>query len=113
ALAPDVSVTVSNAAPSGLVAAYGFEEASGTTVLDVSGNNNNGTFGAGVIRTPSGRTGAALVFNGSGKITIPNAASLNLTTAMTLEAWVKSSIVDGNWRDIIYKGNDNYFLMAN
>ena len=31
------------AAPSGLVAAYGFDEGSGTTVTDASGNGNNGT----------------------------------------------------------------------
>ena len=29
--------------PAGLVAAYGFNEGTGTTVADLSGNNNNGT----------------------------------------------------------------------
>ena len=29
---------------------------------------------------------------------------------MTLEAWVNPSIVSGAWRDVIYKGNDNYFM---
>ena len=29
---------------------------------------------------------------------------------MTLEAWVKPSTVSSSWRDVIYKGNDNYFL---
>ena len=31
---------------------------------------------------------------------------------MTLEAWVNPSTVDSNWRDVIYKGNDNYYLEA-
>ena len=31
---------------------------------------------------------------------------------MTLEAWVNPSTVNGNWRDVIYKGNDNYYLEA-
>ena len=31
---------------------------------------------------------------------------------MTLEAWVNPSTVNSNWRDVIYKGNDNYFLEA-
>ena len=31
---------------------------------------------------------------------------------MTLEAWVKPSEVSAAWRDVIYKGNDNYYLMA-
>ena len=29
---------------------------------------------------------------------------------MTLEAWVNPSTVNGTWRDVIYKGNDNFYL---
>jgi Concanavalin A-like lectin/glucanases superfamily/Domain of unknown function (DUF1929)/Kelch motif len=98
--------------PNGLVAAYGFNEASGPTVVDASGNNNTGTLGSGVTRTAAGRFGGALVFNGGGFVTVPNAASLQLTTGMTLEAWVNPSTVTSAWRDVIYKGNDNYYLEA-
>ena len=31
---------------------------------------------------------------------------------MTLEAWVNPSTVNANWRDVVYKGNDNYYLEA-
>jgi hypothetical protein len=31
---------------------------------------------------------------------------------MTLEAWVNPSTVSSTWRDVIYKGNDNYYLEA-
>ena len=31
---------------------------------------------------------------------------------MTLEAWVNPTTVTTAWRDVIYKGNDNYYLMA-
>jgi hypothetical protein len=31
---------------------------------------------------------------------------------MTLEAWVNPTAVTSAWRDVIYKGNDNYYLMA-
>ena len=31
---------------------------------------------------------------------------------MTLEAWVRPTQIDSAWRDIIFKGNDNYYLMA-
>ena len=59
----------------------------------------------------AGKFGKALVFNGSNAmVTIPDAPSLRLTTAMTLEAWVNPSVVNSGWRDIIYKGNDNYYL---
>ena len=95
----------------GLVAAYGFNEGTGSsTVADASGNGNNGTL-SGATWTASGKYGGALVFNGaSALVTINDAASLHLTTAMTLEAWVNPSTVDNAWRDVIYKGNDNYYL---
>jgi Concanavalin A-like lectin/glucanases superfamily/Domain of unknown function (DUF1929)/Bacterial Ig domain len=101
-----------NATFAGLVAAYGFNEISGTTVTDVSGFNNTGTLGGGVTRTTSGKFGSALVFNGSSFVTIPSTASLSLTSAMTLEAWVNPLTVSSTWRDVIYKGNDNYYLSA-
>ena len=87
---------------------------SGTTTTDVSGNTNNGATGILVspVRPPAG-SAAALLFDGSsGIVTIPDAASLRLTNAMTLEAWVNPTAVSNAWRDVIYKGNDNYYLMA-
>ena len=99
-------------APSGLVAAYGFDEGSGTTVSDASGNGNNGTITNATWST-SGKYGEALQFNGSSSlVTIPDAASLHLSTGMTLEAWVNPSTVNSAWRDVIYKGNDNFYLEA-
>jgi uncharacterized repeat protein (TIGR01451 family) len=96
----------------GLVAAYGFEESTGTTITDASGNGNTGALGS-ATRTSSGKFGAALSFNGTNaKVVIPDAPSLRLTTGMTLEAWVNPSTISNTWRDIVYKGNDNYYLMA-
>jgi len=95
-----------------LVAAYGFNEGSGTTLTDLSGNGNNGTI-SGATWTTSGKYGGALSFNGtSSTVTIKNSPSLDLTTGMTLEAWVNPTTVSSAWRDVIYKGNDNYFLEA-
>ena len=95
-----------------LVAAYSFDEGTGTTVTDLSGNGNTGTITAGTW-TNGGKYGNALVFNGtSAWVTINSSASLNLTTGMTLEAWVNPSLVDGEWEDVIYKGSDDYFLEA-
>ena len=96
----------------GLVAAYGFNEVSGTIAVDASGNGNNGIIN-GATRTGSGKYGAALVFSGTNAlVTISNSATLQLSTAMTLEAWVNPSVVNSAWRDAIYKGNDNYYLEA-
>ena len=106
------SAPASMAAPSGLVAAYGFDEGSGTTVTDASGNGNNGTITNATWAT-SGKYGDALQFNGTNAlVTVPDAASLHLSSGMTLEAWVNPSTVNANWRDVIYKGNDNFYLEA-
>ena len=113
AVAPAMSVTNSNSRPSGLVAAYGFEEGRGASVADLSGNGNTGTLSRGVTWTTHGRFGSALKFDGSsGRVDILDVPSLRLTTAMTLEAWVNPATVSNNWSNLIYKGNDNYALAA-
>ena len=99
-------------APATLVAAYGFNEGSGSTVADASSNSNPGTI-SNATWTTAGKYGNALVFNGTNAlVTILDSASLHLTTGMTLEAWVNPSTVSSAWRDVIYKGNDNYHLEA-
>ena len=101
-----------NSSTPGLVAAYAFDEGSGTTVTDASGSGNTGT-AANTTWSSAGKYGKALSFNGtSSRVTIPDAASLHLSTAMTLEAWVRPSAVTNKWRDVIEKGNDNYYLEA-
>ena len=96
----------------GLVAAYSFDEGSGTTVTDLSGNGNTGTL-KNTAWTNNAKFGNALVFDGSSSwITIPDSPSLHLTTGMTLEAWVNPSTITNNWRDVIYKFNDAYYLEA-
>jgi hypothetical protein len=98
-----VAVTVSNTqpAPSGLVAAYGFNEGIGPTVGDASGNGNTGTI-AGATWT-AGHTGGALSFDGVDDwVTVNDSPSLALTTGMTLEAWILPATVTG-WRTVILK----------
>ncbi len=78
-------------APSGLVAAYGFNEGGGTTVTDLSGNGITGTiFGA--AWTTSGKYGKALAFNGdSSFVDLGNPSALQLTGSMTWSAWVNAA----------------------
>ena len=98
------------AASSGLVAAYSFDEGSGTAVGDASGTGNDGTV-SNATWSVSGKYGGALSFNGtSARVNVPSSASLQLTGAMTLEAWVNPTSTTSRWRDVIYKGNDNYYL---
>jgi hypothetical protein len=96
--------------PPGLVAAYAFDAGSGTTAVDSSGKGNTGTL-SNATWTSAGKFGSALSFNGTNaRVNVPDSSSLHLTTAMTLEAWVNPSTVSSAWRDVIYKGNDNYYL---
>ncbi len=101
--------------PTGLVAAYGFEETSGTSTTDRSGKNNTGTI-SGATRSTSGRFGSALSFDGVNDwVTVPDAASLDLTTNMTLEAWVNPTSAAG-WRTALMKeqtGGTVYALYGN
>ena len=86
-----IQVTVNNpVAPptTGLVAAYGFDEASGASVTDSSGKGNTGSI-AGATRSTSGKYRGALSFDGlNDLVSIADSGSLDLTTGMTLEAWV-------------------------
>ena len=64
-----------SAAPSGLVAAFGFNEGSGTSVTDASGNGNTGTV-SGATWVTTGKYGGALQFNGSSaRVNVPDAAA--------------------------------------
>ena len=99
---------------SGLVAAYGFNESKGTVAADATGKGHTGTI-TNATWTSSGRFGSALTFNGSSsRVTVAHASDLNLTTGMTLEAWVFPTTTSGV-RDILIKegsGVDIYNLYA-
>ena len=94
---PELELLEDRTAPA-LVAAYSFNEATGTTVADASGNGNTGTL-ASTTWTTSGKYGNALTFNGtSATVNINDSALLHLTTGMTLEAWVRPTTVTSAWR---------------
>ncbi|HEX2401118.1 MAG TPA: LamG-like jellyroll fold domain-containing protein, partial [Mycobacterium sp.] len=100
------------AASSGLVAAYSFDAGSGSTLTDLSGTGNTGTI-ANATWSSQGKYGGALSFNGTNaRVNVANAASLQLSSGMTLEAWVDPATVSSTWRDVIYKSDDNYYLMG-
>lgn len=77
------------------VAEWNFEEKTGTTTADSSGNNNDGTF----TGSPDWKSahqchnGACLEFDGSSEYLTVNdggSSSLDLTTTGTIEVWAKS-----------------------
>jgi glucose/arabinose dehydrogenase len=105
------TVDVSKGPPPGLVGAWSFN-ASGPTAIDGSGHGNNGAI-SGATWTASGKFGGALSFDGvNDRVTVADAASLDLTTGMTLEAWVNPSTSLSFWVSVIDKDVDRYYLMA-
>ena len=99
-----------------LIAAYGFNEGSGSSVADGSGNGHGGTI-SGANWTTQGRFGNALSFDGINDwVTITDAPGLDLTTGITLEAWVFPTAQGTNWRNVIIKerpGGEVYNLYSN
>ena len=96
--------SVATGAPApGLVAAYSFDAGSGSTLADESGSGNSGTI-SGATWTSNGKFGGALSFDGTNDwVEIADASSLDLTTGMTLEAWVKPSAAPSGWSTVLSK----------
>jgi hypothetical protein len=77
----------------GLVAAWEFDEGTGTTTADASGRGHTGTLVSSPTWTTTGcKFGNCLSFSGTGKrVTVPDAADLHLTTNFTLMGWALPS----------------------
>jgi len=89
------------------VAEWNFEENVGTTAYDTSGNANHGVFGAGnsapTWSAGHQNSGAGLKFDGvDDYVEVGSGASLNITDAITIEAWVKP-IDKGNYEIVFSK----------
>jgi hypothetical protein len=97
------------------LARYGFNESSGSTVLDSgSGAAANGTIVGGVTRIAGPYNGSALAFNGSsGYVNLGTPAKLNLEGQITIGAWIKPTAVSSQG-DIIsqdWDGLDTPFFL--
>jgi glucose/arabinose dehydrogenase len=98
--------------PRGLVAAYAFNSGSGSSLPDTSGHGHTGTLSGGTAWTTAGHSSGALSFDGStGMVTVPDTADLQLSGALTIEAWVRPSTVTGR-RTIAFKDRTNGFSYA-
>ena len=76
--------------PTGLVALWHFDETSGPTFTDSSENGNNGTCSNCPTSTDGLWNTPAQEFDGGSSINVPNNSSLDITTEITLKAWVKT-----------------------
>lgn len=91
---------------------YKFDEKSGTTTYDASGNGNDGTLVTGINTYPlwqSGKFGSGLKFAGAsdkGRINAGSKSSIDnlASNSFTFETWFKNSIMD-NYPEFAIKGN--------
>ncbi|MFN7966978.1 MAG: LamG-like jellyroll fold domain-containing protein [Acidobacteriota bacterium] len=103
---------------SGPVLALSFNTVPNTVVRDASGRRNDGVTNGQVTIAP-GRYGNALAFGGQSAqsiVTVGDDPSLDLTTGMTLEAWVYPTATLARWPTIIMKQQPAqlvYVLYAN
>jgi hypothetical protein len=88
------------------VAAYGFNEGSGSTTIDDSSNANTGTLTNGPVWV-AGRYGNGLSFDGvNDHVSVADNATLDLASAGTIEAWVRLETLN-RWHSVIAKGTTN------
>ncbi len=92
-------------APSGLVASYSFDEGSGLTVGDSSGNGHAGTITGATWAT--GRYGGGLDFNGTNASVDLGGLGTFYQTGFTLEAWVQKQSATKNDVAIVGTWNGN------
>ncbi len=111
-----IAFSVAPVTTAGLVAAFGFNEGSGNSTADATGNGHTGAV-SGAAWTTQGRFGNALAFDGVNDwVTVNSTALLALSTGMTLEAWVFPTAHSPNWNNVIIKERPNgevYNLYSN
>jgi len=99
---------------SNLSAAWHFDDGTGTTTADSSGNGNTGTLPTSSMWNFSGKFNSALTFTGSQTVNVNYSSTLDATGNLTVEAWIKSqNILSANYQTILFKGNstaENYGL---
>ena len=83
-----------------VVAHWSFDEGSGTTAADISGNGKDGLLKDGAEFSNEGVSGTALQINGTGHVLVPAGGSFNdITKKISIEAWVNPASLDS--RNII------------
>ena len=96
---------------SGLVAEYGFDEAAGLVAGDASGQDNTGSI-SGAAWLAAGKFNGALLFDGLDFVGASDSPSLQLTNALTLEAWVYPTDLPAGWSCLVIKETTTGFAYA-
>jgi len=102
----DTLQSARSALDAALVAGYNFDEGAGSALHDVTTNHLDGVVTAHQTWA-TGKYGGALAFDGAGLITVadPGTGSpLDLSTGLTISAWIAPDGTGGSWQDVVSKG---------
>jgi len=102
---PDVVALGCGDGGNGLRAYWRMDEGAGSSVGDCSPSNNAGTLSGTFSWLSPGRIGAsALTFAGAGFVAVGTPASLQITGALTVMAWVRVDAFTNNGRIVTHSG---------
>ncbi len=94
----------------GLVGWWKFDDAPGATAKDSSGGNHNGTL-VGNAKFGKGKIGGAIDLDGKGSfVRIADKSAFDITSQITLAAWVNLRSVPSDWTAIVTKGDTAWRL---
>ena len=92
-----------------------FDEGAGDVCKEAGGSGNDGVFtgdGSANIKWVAGKSGTALEFSGEAGagqwVEIPNSDDIDIRDAITMQAWVFPTTIDGDKRTIVTK--NSYYL---
>ncbi len=100
------TVTAGSGLPSGLVARWTFNDGSGTTAADSSGNGYNATLFNGVTWV-AGKLNGAISANGANQYVSTPAVNLSATSAVTIAAWVNRTYSTAGGH-VLIEASSNY-----
>jgi len=80
---------------SGLVAHWSFDQSSGTTLTDNSGNGHTGTI-SGTPTSAAGKISNALTFKGTDAVALGNITQIDNVSQLTLATWMKRTTAGSN-----------------
>jgi hypothetical protein len=99
--------SVAKAADPDLAAYWKFDETSGTTAFDSTGNGNDGIF-VGEPKWVPGRLGGALEFDGDDYLNCGNGPSLQIQDEITIAFWFKVDAFSNTWEAFMAKSDSAY-----
>jgi hypothetical protein len=105
------SFTTAAVSANGLVAAYSFDEGSGTVLNDLSFSGHNGTVN-GATWSTSGKYNGGLSFNGTSSYVATTLPISTLSSGFTVTAWVYCDPSVSDWAWVIGEDTGGFFFIG-